>query len=597
MYFCNESFLTHCKIKMNEKTAFKDKTGLFVAFVLLISSFLFFLIVVPYHIYFKEQIQLFTFDSTYIFSYFSKPGGLACLAGDFLTQFFYLKGGGAVIISLLFVLKWLLIVGILNSFGLKQMAPLWALLPVIAEWVVISEILFSIAMSVSFALVLLAILFYTKIQNKTVSIGYGVLFVPVLYILTGSAMFLFPVAILIYDIHKGKRQYLYWLTILVFAAIIPYLLRSYYLITINQAYFYPYSGFKQKLSSFALVLILFFASIKVISKFRTTTLSFSLAAIFILITGIVSIYKTTNFQREKILGMATEAYFQNWDKVLKISEKSKLENSIATYYTNLALSKKSQLSDRMLEFYQPFTSGMFLPVNPESNWFIIFFSSDVFFHIGDMNMAQHSAMLSMIFSPYQRSSRLTQRLAEINIMTEDIPAAMKYVRMLEASLFHSKKAVKLKDMALANNSDNFPLLQKKRSETHTIDTLRHSHNHLLSLELLVKTNPENQEALDYLLSFHLMNKNIPEFFNIYNAYCKGRTNYVPKLYAEALLVYFAAFNIQPETIMEDSIDLKYIRSFNEYTQLFENSNGDLKLLQKRFPDTYWIFYHFATLKT
>ena len=569
---------------------------LVVAFILFLSSFLYFQLTVPYHIYFKEQIQLFVYDTSYILSYFSKPGGLACLAGDFLTQFLYLKGGGAIVISLLFVSEWILITRILNVFGVKQPAPLVALLPVIAEWMIISGITFSIAMTVAFVFVLFFIYIYTFIRNRWVSIGYGIAFIPILYLSLGSATFLFPLAILLYEIASGKKRYFYWLILVVLAVIFPYLVRSYFLITIKQAYLYPYLEINQAPGIFITAVAFLLATFKTIRERQTTPLSFSLMILFILIFGVGGLIVTTNLQREKILGMATEGFYENWDKALKIAEKSKLKDPIATYYTNIALSKQMQLGDRMMDFYQPFVSGLFLPVNSESGWYVIFFSNDVYYYIGDMNMAQHSAMLGMTFSPYQRSSRLIQRLAEINIVAGDIPAAMKYIRILESSWFHRNKAAKLKEMALAANLDDFPWLQNKQNQIHTSDILRSSKNPQTSLELLVKNNPDNQAALDYLLAYHLMNKNVPGFFDVYSTYCKGKINHVPTAYAEALLIYFTASKTKPGKIAEYNINPNIIKDFNDYTRLYESSKGNLDLLQEKFPYTYWLFYHFATIK-
>ncbi len=39
----------------------------------------------------QEQNQLFLFSWDYITTYLDKPGWLACLAGDFLTQFYYYR--------------------------------------------------------------------------------------------------------------------------------------------------------------------------------------------------------------------------------------------------------------------------------------------------------------------------------------------------------------------------------------------------------------------------------------------------------------------------------------------------------------------------
>ena len=571
------------------------KLEVLVAFILLIGSFLYFQWVVPYHIYFKEQIQLFVYDSSYILSYFSKPGGLASLVGDFLTQFLYLTGGGATVISLLFVFQWLLIVRILNAFGVKQTASLWALLPVIAEWSIISEITSSLAMAVAFALVLSVIYIYTFIQNKAVSGGLGIVLIPVLYFALGSAMFLFPVFVLLYEIHSGKKRYLYWLTLIILAAIIPYLLRSYFLVPVTQAYFHPYLGIKQEMAVYITAVIFFLASFKNIRKLPVTVFSFSLIVLFILILGIGSLIMSTNLRREKILGMATEAYFENWNKVLKMAEKSKIEDPIATYYTNIALSKQMQLGDRMMEFYQPFVSGLLLPVNSQSGWYTIFFSNDVYFYIGELNMAQHSAMLGTTFSPYQRSSRLIQRLAEINVVAGDVPAAMKYIRMLESSWFHRKRAARLKEMALSTQPDDFPWLQNKRSQIPASDVLHPAKDLLTSLELLVKSNPNNQAALDYLLAYHLMNKDIPGFFNAYSSYYMSKATHVPKAYAEALLIFLAANKAKPEILMTYRINPEIIRDFTEYTRLYDSTNGNLEILQKKFPYTYWLFYHFAVM--
>ena len=576
---------------MGKRNSYNNKLMAIVAPVLLISSFLYFHFIVPYHLCFKEQIQLFIYDSTYILSYFSKPGGLACLTGDFLTQFFYFKEGGAIIISLLLFLEWLLTVKILNSFGVKQMASLWALLPVIAECIVIWDIYFSIAMSVSFLLLLFVFFIYTRFKNNTVSCILGIILIPALYFLLGSSMFLFPVAILLYEISTGKKRFFYWLILIALSVITPYFLRPHFLITMHQTYFYPYIGIKQQGSLIMMVLILLFSSFKIIRNKDITVLLFSLTIFFILVFGIAGLKLTTNLEREKILEIATEAYYENWDNVLKIAEKSNYDEAIISYYTNIALSKKTLLGERMMEFYQPFVSGLFLPVDQESNWFVSFFSNDVFYHIGDMNLAQYSAMLSMTFSPYQRSSRLIKRLIEINLVADDIPAAMKYIGILESSLFHKKTASQLKEMALTTQPDDYPELQKKRSQIHTINFLRSSQNQQTSLELLLKSNPANQAALDYLLSYHLMNKSIQGFFNVYSSYCKGKTNHVPKMYAEALLIYFAASKMKPEKIKEYNINTELNNDFKEYTKLYESLNGDLKLLQEKFSDSYWLFYN------
>ena len=66
------------------------KPGVHVLILLgAIASFVFFQFFYPYHLFYQEQNQLFLFSWDYITTYLDKPGWLACLTGDFLTQFYY----------------------------------------------------------------------------------------------------------------------------------------------------------------------------------------------------------------------------------------------------------------------------------------------------------------------------------------------------------------------------------------------------------------------------------------------------------------------------------------------------------------------------
>ena len=70
----------------------------------------------PYHFFFQEQNQLFLYSWDYISSYFEKPGGLARLTGDFLTQFYYYLYVGAIILA-----SCLLLIGTLFYKALRNL--------------------------------------------------------------------------------------------------------------------------------------------------------------------------------------------------------------------------------------------------------------------------------------------------------------------------------------------------------------------------------------------------------------------------------------------------------------------------------------------
>ena len=80
-----------------------------------IACWLFFQFFYSYHFFYQEQNQLFLLSGDYLATYFQKPGWASCMVGDFLTQFYYYRFAGPVILTLT-----LLVMGDLlrRAFGL-----------------------------------------------------------------------------------------------------------------------------------------------------------------------------------------------------------------------------------------------------------------------------------------------------------------------------------------------------------------------------------------------------------------------------------------------------------------------------------------------
>ena len=506
----------------------------------------------------------------------------ACLGGDFLTQFFYFKTAGAIVITLLFIAEWGLIFLTLKEFSVRRYALLWSLLPVIIEWTLFQTTSFSASFSVSFIIALFAFILYSG-TNGITAVIIGIIVIPVLYVIAGASVFLFLALAILYDIYGNGNRYVYWIIMLALSLSIPFIFRHGNLLTFEQAYFYPFSSIKDALSLVTMVLlVLFFVCFKKLRAQKMRISYFVTTSVVLASILIIGLYKFTDRKQENLLGIVIEAYHNDWDKVLKIAEKAELRNPVATSYINIALSKKSLLGERLTDFYQQFTDGLLLPIAPTSDKFTIFAGNDAYFHIGDMEMAQHAAMLGMIFSTHQRSARMTERLFEINMIKGDLPAATKYKRMLESTLFHKVNPDRMKDLP--------------RQGVFRKDIIRSPNNVRASLELLTEGDPNNLPALNYLLCYYLLNKDIPAFFDAYTTYCKGKLSPVPKVYAQALLIHLAGRKSSIEEVTSYGIHPDMIRSFGEYTVLYERSGGKLAPVQEKFPDSYWLFYHFATQK-
>jgi hypothetical protein len=533
----------------------KGETGILIATggIFIVCCFSLFYFVFPYHLFFKEQMQLFLLTADYFISYLKNPAWLAAWSGDFLTQFFYLRGGGATVLSIVLLMEMVLIINIQRAFGLTDrrvlQTILLSLVPVLIACYLHTELFWSLSMSVGVILVLAVFLLYTRIDAKQKALAFGLITLPVLYILAGAVFFLFPVLIICYEINRNRVRLLYWLLLVAVAGFFPFMMKRVYLLTTKQAYIYPLKTFS-------------------ISRF--------------------------NLNNEKVFALSSELYFENRKKFYELTAEYQLLNTLATYYTNIALSEQGELPGKLLEYYQPFTEGLFLPVGPTSDWVDVFFSSDVFFHLGDMTMAQHAAMLGMILSPNHRSSRMVRRLAEINLINNDSTAARKYLRMLGATLFHRKWASEHEKM-LTGNIDDYPWLKAKRSQIPTKDTLRSPSDYPTSLNVLIESNPDNSYALDYLLCFYLLNKDISSFGRTYDKWHKGKMC-PSKLYNEALLIKLATTKAMQKEAARYAIPLETIEDFTEYTLIYEQSGADPEQLRERFGKTYWFYYHFAQME-
>lgn len=64
----------------------------------------FFFRILPYHLFHREQTQLFLLAVEPLVGYLRHSAALARLSGDFLTQFFYYEGGGPAIMAVVLLL-------------------------------------------------------------------------------------------------------------------------------------------------------------------------------------------------------------------------------------------------------------------------------------------------------------------------------------------------------------------------------------------------------------------------------------------------------------------------------------------------------------
>ena len=573
---------------------YKKKRDGIAGFGLVGISFIFFQFFYPYHLFFKEQMQLFLYTSDYFLSYFNKPAWLARYIGDFLTQFFYLRGGGATVLAIIFLLEWILCLTVIKRVTNTVKASLWALIPAGIDFVLHSGLLYNLSFSVGFILMLCLFLIYTPLSNRWLSFIAGLGITLIGYRMIGSLIFIFPVVLFAYDRQKKRGFLLKWLLIVIADLLIPFSFRNSYLLTRKQSFIFPAFDIKSMLLPVSLVLVILavFSLKKAESQHPLIINSSVLFILLLLLTG--GINRNADFHLEKILSLDGETYFGNTDRVIMLSKKYNMKDRRATYFTNIALAKKGIFPDSLLNYYQPASYSLILPVAPGESWMSIVFSSEVFYLVGDMNMAQHAAMLGNTFSPGQRSSRLVKRLAEINMVNGDTAAAGKYLRILSKTLFYKRWAATRQKINHASATAGW--LLEKRKQIARADTLLKANDYLSSLNFLVEQNPDNLVALDYLMCFYLLNKDLRSFRKMYDRYGRFIHRPVPSIYNEALLIELFAEQSSREEVLAYAISPRKTADFITYTRLYDQTKGDMNTLKEPFGKSYWFYYHFATLK-
>ena len=289
---------------------------------------------------------------------------------------------------------------------------------------------------------------------------------------------------------------------------------------------------------------------------------------------------------EVAMGLTVEAALENWDAVAALAAEDR-QSETGTYYYNLANAMHGTLPDRLLDYYQPFERGLFLPVGPQSTPFQIACAGDVWFALGDMTMAERDAMLGMTFSPAHTGPRYLRRMAETNLVTGDFEAASKYLRILLNDPHERKWA--LERFPDAWSPEYRRRIEEKRALLPRFDVVHGMDQTPIILRVLLGSNPANKPALDYLLCYDLLTKDLDAFVGDYDPSLTHS-----HLYEEAMLIFLAAKGgMTEENFRHYNITPQTFSRFNRFVTIYKQDGGSGRNLTGEFGKTYWYYFYFA----
>ena len=235
---------------------------------------------------------------------------------------------------------------------------------------------------------------------------------------------------------------------------------------------------------------------------------------------------------EQVIGLDVLTAREDWDRIIQLSKRRDLRMEESSYCYNLAHAMKGDLGDTMLNYAQNHNRTLLFTVSDENSLFTNSLAGEAWFQLGDMTVAEQSAITSLQASPKHTGVRFLLRLARVNLISGEDAAAQKYLNQLGKTLFYRTWAQRRmpgqQDEALRAE------LAAARSRLARTDYVHHASDPRRILKTLLEANPDNELALTYLLCYDLMSYDLDLFMEDYEARMpKGR------LYQEAILIWLS----------------------------------------------------------
>lgn len=541
-----------------------------------------------YRLEFKEQISIFMLGADRIGWYFSNPGFIATISGDWLTEFYY-SGTGSIIVSILLFAA--LLGGLARFFRLSEPdRPFcWSvlMLPVIMTGYFLTFPNYPVSAVVGLAASVWVACALLHFKNyKWSSLVYGIC-VPAVFILIGGSAFTMALLLAYSKRKEGILQILY----IAIGLVIMIICGHFYNLTLLQSFIWPVlPGYITPSTS----LILFFPLVILIagelsffiSNTGKTLLREGLLAAFML-AGVSLFVHSDERELESIVKIGSLAYRNQWDDVRNYAL-SHEDNRYSSFYWNLCNAREGRLAEELLKGRWGRSSYvLFLNTGRGDPYFSMFYFPDALLEIGDVSQATDCALLAQTIMPGHYSTRMLRRLAEISVVTGDYDVATKYLDILSHTRNHRDWARNLKTCIQADSIPDKYIVW--RSRTIDQDHFFHQGDIRSSLSIIASESPYNRIAVDYLLCSYLLDKDVMSFIDLYEKYYLNAFDQivtVPDLYQEALISTANSNESLREIVDKYNISSKIWEKFLRVMEFRANSE-DPEVLPMEAKGTYW----------
>lgn len=548
----------------------------------------------PFVLAYQEQFQLFLWDDEYLFSRISQPGGLARYLGEFIVQFYNLVTVGALVLSVLFVL----IQGITWNLCKKQggkVCEVWyvmSFIPSLLLWLIMGDENVMMSFVVAYIFQLALLLFIPEKQKaKWIFVVLGI---PLSYWFFGPVVFMLVLYLAVYEVvNNSSKWQAVCIVLLEFVLALTCVLISVSLVNYPLSQLF-YGIDYYRIAGIYLYLFLLLEVVtatlpylmRILPKYDGKRVVWSNIIVAVAL-GILSFLLKPKAYDDKKYDLVEYDYLsrmERWNDIIAKSEKNIPDLPMSVSITNLALGMTNQLGDRMFDFYQNGGEGL-LP-RFERNSFTALSASDIYYHLGMVNTARRFAFEAQEGIPnYNKSARIMKRLVETNLINGQYSVAMKYLQILDKTLFYKKWAGRMMSL-LANKQDidchpEYGYMRK----CHLRKDFLYSETEVDKiLGLLFVQNNENKLAMQYMAVYPLLEKNLQKLM-LYLPFIENKILYNPKAIQEGVAMACVQQHQQPP---QGFIDQLTEDRFREFAQIYANQGKNSSQLNS-FKNTYWYY--------
>ena len=566
--------------------------------------YLFFAVTYRYHLHYQEQLQMFLFTSAYWSDLISRPGGLADYLGTFFTQFYYYSWLGALILASMLVILQLQVSMLANKVKKNVLFLPLTFIPSILFWALLCDENFLLSGLIAALLTLLATQFYSYLKNPKVRICVLFLMLPILYWLLGGVFWVFGILCFVmewsYFKQLSKTQWVIAILGFLFFVVVPPLIAKAFLQ-------YPFSRLWWGIcynrypivSPYPLLGIwLSFVLIPLLFRFIPLEFKKNGKIIFIFIQVVLFVFAGTklirliaDWNKEEIMAYDYSVRTKDWGKVISMANHKDPMAPLSVTCLNLALSETGTMGDCMFRYFQNGPEGL-LPTF-QRDFTLPLIVGEVYYHLGFLNTSMQYAFEAMEAIPdYKKSSRAMQRIAEVNLLNGENRVAVKYLHLLQHTLFYSKWATEtLECVGNDRKIDQNPEWAALRKYRFTKDFLFSEEQKDQMLGLLFSHCTMNKMAYEYLMAYTLLTKDLNHFVQYFPLGRNLGYKAIPAHYQEALIFVWTNTNSNIEQVpWPINSDVK--RNLSKYAGIYSSKMNVETQLYNEFSQTYWYYFHF-----